>query len=251
MEQQQPKLPGEVMSDRWLAVLKPLITSLQAYHQHRVMGMHQIPTQGPVLVVVNHSLATYDIFLLATAIYAQIGRKPRFLGDRQIFNWPGLRTFATQLGTVVGTPDHAEQLLAAGELVIVAPGGMKEALRPTSEKYQLSWGHRRGFVRLAIKMGVPIILAACPRADDLYTVHGNKLTDQVYERLRFPLPLARGWGLSMVPRPVRLVHCLSEPLFPPRGTGPSGSEISDQDVEAFYGVVYQRMQDLMKEALSF
>ena len=30
------------------------------YHDHRVEGLEHIPASGPALIVVNHSLATYD-----------------------------------------------------------------------------------------------------------------------------------------------------------------------------------------------
>ncbi len=116
------------------------------YHEHRVEGLKHIPASGPALIVVNHSLATYDSGLLAAAIKAKLGRDVWLLGDRYIFKVPVLRDMATAYGFVEGSQHNAESLLRDGELVLVAPGGMREALRPSSQKYQLNIGDRNKLV---------------------------------------------------------------------------------------------------------
>jgi len=50
-----------------------------------------------------------------------------------------LREWAQRMGGVVGEPEAARALLAAGRLVGVAPGGMREALRPARRRYQVDW----------------------------------------------------------------------------------------------------------------
>ena len=54
----------------------PILQAARTYHRHEVVGMENLPKTGPALVVVNHSLATYDIVLLMTAIYTDFGRLP-------------------------------------------------------------------------------------------------------------------------------------------------------------------------------
>ena len=48
-----------------------------------------------------------------------------------------------------GSVEEITQLLRAGKLVAVAPGGVREALFSTSN-YELLWGRRCGFARSAI-----------------------------------------------------------------------------------------------------
>ncbi len=129
------------------------------YHEHRVEGLEHIPASGPALIVVNHSLATYDSGLLATAVRERLGRDVWLLGDRYIFKIPVVRDLASAYGFVEGSQHNAESLLRDGELVLVAPGGMREALRPSSQKYQLNIRDRKGFARLAMRTGAPVRMA--------------------------------------------------------------------------------------------
>ena len=53
--------------DGWLRLLEPV----RRYHRHAVEGMEHIPAEGPALLVIHHSLATYDGFLFALKVFHQ------------------------------------------------------------------------------------------------------------------------------------------------------------------------------------
>lgn len=236
--------PQEFRLDKDLLVRAwPLVELLQAYHRHRIYGLDHIPLQGRALIVVNHSFATYDILLLAAAIMKYTNRVPRSLGDRLLFKLPILSKWVQEMGIVEGTMHSARPLLEKEQLTLVAPGGMREALRPTTERYQLRWAKRRGFCRLALQTQSPIILAACPGADDLYTVYSNKLTKLAYQSLKFPLPIIRGWGPTLLPRPVQLTHVLSKPIVPKplAGETPLESEVTH---------LHKQVQDAMEQTMT-
>jgi 1-acyl-sn-glycerol-3-phosphate acyltransferase len=198
-----------------------------------------------VILVVNHSFATYDIMLLGLAVYEATGRFPRALGDRWLFRIDALRQFASFFGAVEADPQNARRLLEGGELLVVAPGGMREALRPSSERYQVRWEKRRGFARLALQTQSPVVLAACPRADDLYTIYPSFFTRAAYRWLKLPIPLLRGRGLTLLPRRVSLAHYLSEPLVPMADADP-GNEL---DVSRFHSLMIRKMNTLMARGL--
>jgi 1-acyl-sn-glycerol-3-phosphate acyltransferase len=208
--------------------------------------MENIPATGSALIAISHSLATYDGLLLGAAIHQQVGRLCRGLGDRLIFKTPLLADWALRAGVVEGSHPSGMQLLEEGNLVLMAPGGMLESLRPYDQRYQICWDRRLGFVRLAVRARVPIILAACPHADDIYRVYGNPLTPLVYQRFKLPLPVARGLGFSAIPRPVRLTHYVSEPIDPPEI--PEG-ETFEAGIEEFHAEVVKKMRELMARAL--
>lgn len=222
------------------------LEALRVWHRYEVRGIEKIP-QGGALLVVTHSLATYDILLLGLTVWEETGRPPRGLGDRMIFKTPGLRHLAWRAGGVLGEPGIAEELLREGELVFVAPGGMKESLRPSSQRYQIDWGHRRGFLKVALHAGVPVIVASCPHADDAYEVRESRLTKFIYERLRAPFPRAKGWHGTAIPKPVKLTHFLSEPLWPPEAL-PGESE--DDRLDRWRVLVVARMERLIVEGLA-
>ena len=232
-----------------LPKILPIAELLRAYHRHEVYGLNHIPKSGPAIIAVNHSLATYDTLLLWVAVYHEHDRMIRALVDRLFFKIPYLSELMTHFGTYEGSPQAAKRLLSEGHLVCVAPGGMKEALKPTpAQRYQIDWDQRRGFAKLAVENQVPVILAACPKADDLYSVAPSKITSFVYEKFRIPLFFAKGFGLTPIPRPVKLIHTLSERIYPPL-------IVKTDDLDAatmeFHEILTKRMKSLMQEALSY
>jgi hypothetical protein len=87
-------------------------------------------------------------------------------------------------------------------------------------------------------------MAACPGADDVYTVYRSRLTDTVYERLHLPVPIARGVGPTLVPRRVPLTCYLSKPLYPP----PYDPVHEEDQVDALHAEACARMDELLQRA---
>lgn len=219
-----------------------LLKPLQVYHRYEVKGLEHVPATGGCLMVCHHSMATYDGFLLGMVIWEQTGRLGRGLGDDRIFQTPKLADFARDIGLVPASPTAGAELLAQGELVGVAPGGMREALRPRDARYQVRWGDRKGFCKLALRAQVPMMLAACPKADELYEVYPSRLTDRLYRHLHLPLPLFRGLGLTAVPRPVRLTHYIAPLIVPP----PHDPDHEQDQIDALHKEASAVMRGLLR-----
>lgn len=223
----------------WLSLV---LDRLERYHNYRVEGLDNVPATGPALLVLHHSLATYDSFLLGAEVWHHTGRMPTGLGHNRLFS-PGLKEASKRLGILPASPEAGRQLLSQGHLVFVAPGGMREALRPSSERYQVKWGNRRGFIRLAMEMQVPLILAACPRADELFEIQSHPLTDWVYDNFRWPLPVLKGRGGLPVPRKVPLVHYVAPPIYPPKLSTNGASE--ESQIETLHAEAIRVMTQLL------
>ncbi len=230
-----------MISEQLVGTVDRVLKPLKDYHQHQVHGLEHVPHEGPCLLVVNHSLATYDSLLLASSIYHATGRIPMGLGDDLIFRIPGIRDIARDLGIRPANPDNGAELLAQGKMVTVAPGGMREALRTSEEKYQILWEKRRGFIRLSIETGAPILLSACRAADDLFTVHENNFTKFFYMNFKFPFPIFEGRKGLPIPRKVKLTHHLAELIHPP--VLEPGNR--DEQVESFHAEVTTSMKELL------
>ncbi len=226
---------------RTVRQLERILHPLARYHRFELTGIEHVPRTGACLLVVHHSLATYDGFLIGGAIWEQTGRMCRALGDDTIFRVPGLADFATRAGIVPASPEAGERLLREGHLLAVAPGGMWESLRPRGQRRSSRWDGRRGFVRLALRTGTPMLLAACPRADDIYTVYPSRLTDAAYRRFRVPVPLVRGLGPTLFPRPIKLVAHLAPLIWPPAWD----PEREDAQVDALHAEAHRRMAELL------
>jgi 1-acyl-sn-glycerol-3-phosphate acyltransferase len=221
------------------------LRTLCRYHRYEVFGFEHLPRTGPALVVFHHSLATYDSFLLGVPMLDRINRMFKGLAGRQVFATPGLGHLFRSMGFVDGTREATIDLLRRGEIIGLAPGGMREALRHSRNKYQIDWHGRLGFVWVSMLSGAPIVLAACPRSDDLFDIYPNPITPRVYDRLRLPAPLFRGLGLSPMPRPVKLWHLLSEPIL----ADVAPDRVQREDVEHHHARLCERMSRLMRDSL--
>ncbi|MCX6116510.1 MAG: lysophospholipid acyltransferase family protein, partial [Proteobacteria bacterium] len=221
----------------YLLRLAPIISGVRLYHQHSTIGLHNIP-KGGVIIAANHSLASYDIALLMGSIYEYTNRIPKALIDRLFFKVPGLGDLMAALGSREGNRQNAETLLKSGEMLVVAPGGMREALRPSSERYKIIWDRRKGFAKLAIETRCPVVLAACPAADELYDIAPSYITAWAYKTFKVPVFFAKGLGFSLIPKPIRLTHFLSEPIYPPEK--PANPEMLSKATEDFHQVLVEK-----------
>ena len=147
----------------------------------------------------------------------------------------------SKLGVKRASPENGQALLEQGELLCVAPGGMREALRPSAERYKVCWQNRRGFVRLALRNQTPMILAACPRADELFEVEENAMTEWVYDNFRWPLPVFKGRRGLPVPKRVPLVHHIAAPIVPP----PLDEENIEAQIDSLHAEASKTMEQLL------
>lgn len=237
-----PDRPTAPTDEEFVRRARRFFEPLLRYHHFRTVGTEHLPREGAFLLIVHHTLATYDGFLLAAAVWDATGRIPRGLGDDRIFDIPWLGNAARRLGIVPASPEAGRKILDEGHILGVAPGGMWESLRPKQERRTSRWGDRRGFVRLAIQAGVPVVLGACPAGDDIYRVYRSRLTDAVYRRTHLPFPIARGIGPTALPRPVHLTAYFSEPIQPPVWAPAREAE----QVDAFHAGLTSRMRALLQ-----
>lgn len=222
------------------------------YHNYHVVGAEKIPTDETCIFVFNHSLATYDILLFGAYCYQNLNIHPRPVVDRLIPLIPGIGWLSRQAGGIPGRFDEVLSTLRHGHSVFIAPGGMKESIRSSTEKRQILWDNRKGFVRLSLLTGRPVVLVACPQADDLYDIKCSALTKMCYEKFRLPLPFATGrnkW-LPFLPKQVSLTHFVEGPFYPPTtglGTSSHSKEFA-AETDIFHRFLIEKMQELLDGA---
>ena len=173
-----------------------------------VTGIEHLPP-GRGLLVANHAFG-FDVAFAIARIHELTGRRVWSLGEHAWWSVPGVRRLATAVGTVDGTIENADALLAADELVLVLPGGLREAMKPRDLRYRLLWGHRYGFVRTALRNGAPIVPMASLGADDLFNLVGDAFKRA--RKLHLPFPLPRPAHLFPLPH-FRTIHfVIGEPI---------------------------------------
>lgn len=201
---------------RLLKDLQPALATLENYHRYAVHGFDHIPDRGAAIVLFEHSLATYDLAMLSNRILEQKGRVLHPLVADQLLATPFFGKAASDLGAVRASHGAVSRLLESGEMVAIAPDGVRGWIHPTNtQKYEVDWSDRRGYVIKALQSGVPVLTAACPGADDIFDVYDNALTRQAYARLKIPMPLFTGkHGIpgNVAGKPAELIHVIGKPI---------------------------------------
>ncbi len=131
------------------------------YFRAEVRGLENIPAEGPVLLVGNHSggLVIADTFVFSQHFYDHFGTGRIFhqLAHDLVFKTPGMRIMAERYGTVPASPENMARALERDAALLVYPGGDHETFRPSWESDRIDFANRTGFVKLALKHRVPIV----------------------------------------------------------------------------------------------
>jgi 1-acyl-sn-glycerol-3-phosphate acyltransferase len=182
---------------------------LHPYFRSEVRGLERIPA-GAGLYVGNHNggLITPDSFLFAAAVYRAhgIGAVPYALGGEVAISLPLVHQFIVPLGAVRASHANAHRLFARGLKVLTYPGGEFDAMRPFRHRHRIVFAGRRGYVRLALREGVPMIPVVAAGAHSTFFVvdDGRWLArflgaDRLLRVKVWPITLCLPWGLVVGP----------------------------------------------------
>lgn len=240
------------------ALTNALDPFLTRWFAPEVRGLPQIP-EGAALYVGNHSggFITPDTWIFGSAVLRERGIDdvPYALGHQVVMEAPVLNQVLTRLGGLEAKPQNAHRVFARGGKVLVYPGGDLDAFRPSHERYRVVFGPRRGYLRLALREGVPIVPVASSGAHDGWIVlsDGRWLAERLHTHrwLRtdvLPITLSFPWGLSVgappyVPWPTQVLIEVLEPIHFARSGGEAASD--DDYVEACHLQVVQAMQSAL------
>lgn len=208
------------------------LTPLDKYFRVKFYGMENIPAEGGALIIGNHGPFGIDGAFVVKHVYEEGGRVVRPLGDRLLFKIPLLRVVLNTVGVLEGEAKQAIDILKAGELCSVYPGGYAETVKAPHEKYQVRqfWEDHFGYIRVALKAQVPIIPISCIGLDDI--VFQLKTADETakfaparilqkymkHEKYRFPLWM----GIGVLPIPVQYTYKVGEAID--LGYGPEAAD---------------------------
>jgi 1-acyl-sn-glycerol-3-phosphate acyltransferase len=147
--------------------------ALDAWYAPEVEGFEHLP-EGPCLVVGTHNGGNMapDMFSLMVAFWQRVGPDyPSYgLAHDQVFAWPLVGRMIALLGGVPADPKNAETLLRRGSTVLVYPGGDVDAFKPYADRHRVTFGGRSGFIKLALRAGVPILPVVSTGAHETFRV---------------------------------------------------------------------------------
>jgi 1-acyl-sn-glycerol-3-phosphate acyltransferase len=185
------------------------------YFRAEVRGLERIPAEGPVLVVGNHSGGFYivDTFAFAYAFYSHFGPARRFhpLSHDVAVKLPALSALLRKYGGLPASTEWAEKALKREAAVLVYPGGEIESFRPSLQSAKIDFAGRKGWIRLALSQGVPIVplVAIGGQETAIFVTRGRRLAkllqlDRIARLKVFPIQLGPPFGVTVLDLPLRV-----------------------------------------------
>lgn len=197
--------------------------AMACWTRYEVHGLEHLLVDRAVLVVGYHGRPlAHDLCMLQNVLYDRLGYMPHPVVHAAFDENPRASAVLDELGFLVGDDGRLAAAIARGEHVITTPGGTREGCRSFRHRYQLRWGKRTGYLRLALKYGLDVVPVAASGTDDTYIGLNDGYTWG--KRLDIPqgMPAWLGLGLGglwplALPLPVKIRQHIGPPIDLRRG----------------------------------
>jgi 1-acyl-sn-glycerol-3-phosphate acyltransferase len=225
----EPRPPNETV----LKLQQPFYDLLNKYwFRLEIDGWERVPDRPCLLIGVHSGGAlTMDAWTLVNAWWTHFEGRRMLHGTAHdvLMATPGLGDYFRAVGVIAAHRESVTKTLAMGDDVVVWPGGEVDSMRSWRKRDVATLGGRTGFVRQAIRSGVPIVPVATVGGHDTVFVlnEGTWLADALdkvtglKKTLRganipiisgFPFPLGFEVLPAHVPLPAKIRTELLEPI---------------------------------------
>lgn len=243
------------------SVLPLLKLAMKGYFRSEVRDMDRVP-DGGALMVGNHSggLMAMDVPIIAVAFADTFGAdRPLFCLAHDMLFTGVAGPFFRKFGFVPADRESAQEVLASGAVTIVFPGGDYDTFRPTLRANVIDFEGRTGYVRAAMKAGVPIVpvVSIGGQEAQFHVTRGQWLgrlsplrkvmrTDLMPLTVGFPFGLMPAGALNL-PLPTKIVTQVLDPIDPAAIAAELGSDPEADVVAEVDAVVRARMQEALDQ----
>ena len=248
----------EGVDDTFMHRQKYLWNPLMDYwFRMEIEGWEHLP-ESPVLLIGIHSGAPFvwDAWTVGIQWWRRFGTDRPLHGTAHdaLMAAPLIGSYFRKMGVLPAAPDSIASALEAGHDVALWPGGEIDSLRPWTDRDEAVLAGRQGFVRMAIRAGVPIVPIATVGGPDAMPVlaRGRRLAqalqlDKVARLKMFPISIQAPWGISPASLPeLPLPTKIRTAVQPPVKLSRDPAKAKDDDyVERKYDEVQQSIQDGM------
>jgi 1-acyl-sn-glycerol-3-phosphate acyltransferase len=192
-----------------------------------ISGWEKLP-EPPALLIGIHSGApiVWDAWTVGVQWWRHFGRSRPLHGTAHdmLMALPVLGSYFRKMGVLPAASDSIEAALGAGHDVALWPGGERDSLRHWRDRDRAVLAGRKGFVRLAIRCGVPIVPISTVGGPDAMPViaTGRRLAkalrlDRMARLKMFPIAIQAPWGVSLallpeIPFPTKIRTAFQDPI---------------------------------------
>jgi 1-acyl-sn-glycerol-3-phosphate acyltransferase len=241
------------------------------YFRLEISGWERLPEETSLLIG-NHSggSLTMDAWTFCVEWWRRFGSERILHGTAHdvLMAVPGLGDYFRQVGVIPASRQGISAALSAGCDVIIWPGGDVDAMRSWRRRDEAVLGGRKGFVRQAIRSGVPIVPVASVGAHDtvfvlsegrwlangVERIPGLKGLKQKLRGSQLPILLGIPLGVTIetipthVPLPAKIRTELLDPIYLDRDP----ERVNDREyVNSIYleveSAIQRAMDDLAKQ----
>jgi 1-acyl-sn-glycerol-3-phosphate acyltransferase len=232
---------------------------MDRYFRLDISGFENLPDE-PCLLIGVHSGGplTMDAWTVIMAWWREFGESRSLHGTAHdvLMNAPVLGEYFRRLGAISPSKENINAAFQRGDDVILWPGGEVDSYRTWKNRDKAVLGGRKGFIRLAMRAGVPIVPVATVGGHDTLFVlsEGRGLAKmlKLKERIRSevaPITLSWPFGIALhltpfqhLPLPAKIRTEIMAPIY----VDSDPARLDDQPyVEQVYADIEETIQSGM------
>jgi 1-acyl-sn-glycerol-3-phosphate acyltransferase len=212
-------------------VALPVLNLLRTeYFRTEQEGVQHIPQDGRFLAVGNHNGGPVlpDVWVMLSYWWTVFGpERPGYaLVHDAPLRIPILKNIMVKLGALRASATAAEKVLGRGGPLLIYPGGELDCLKSFWRRNVIDFHGRTGFIKLALKHGVPILPIVCAGGHEVYFTLFSSQRLAEWTGLAWltrvktvPLNVGLPWGiwptgfLPYLPLPAKLAYKVGEPIY--------------------------------------
>jgi len=214
---------------------------VKKYFRVQVEGAKNLPKRGAAIIASNHSgVSGFDAMVLHHEITRASQRYPRVLTHHLWFLTKTTSIPASKLGFIEANMENGVRSLQKKQLVVIFPEGEKGNFKPSSKAYQLQ-EFKRGFIRMAIETGAPIIPTVIIGAEETHINLSQLQLSKFLRGLILPLPL------NILPLPSKWKIIFLEPIH----VDLNKAQLDDREAVRLVAFqIQEKMQKRIRQELS-
>ncbi|MCZ6502845.1 MAG: 1-acyl-sn-glycerol-3-phosphate acyltransferase [Gammaproteobacteria bacterium] len=242
----------EAQSGLWNALM-------DYYFRLEIDGWDRLPDQ-PALLIGVHSGGplTMDAWTVIFAWWRRFGatRTLHATAHDILMGAPVLGSYFRRMGTISPSRENIQAAFDKGDDVVLWPGGEQDSYRAWSKRDKVVLGGRKGFIRLAMRAGVPIVPVATVGGHDTLFVlsegRGIAKALNLKDRMRSdvaPITLGIPFGITLhltpfqhIPLPSKIRTEFLDPIY-------LDSDPARVDDQAYVDGAYKEVEDVLQAGM--
>lgn len=244
--------------DSSLAAVRRMAIDFVRRYNRLEIDLETTTLTEPVLFVANHGFGgIVDLNVLALGAVLEelaLDRPVTFL-THQLAWTLGVGPIVERLGARPASRESAHEAFAAGQHVVVFPGGDLDAAKSWNDRNHIVFGGRHGFARLAIEEQVPIVPIVTAGAGEslLVLTNGERLAralrlDKLLRVKALPASISLPWGFNV--GAVGMLPYLPLPTKLQTRVLAATTARPGEDADAYGARIEAAMQDALTEMTS-